>query len=454
MIYEIHIIQKLQNSVILPKQFHSNAIQTIQYGSSKEKCLCFFHEKETTTIYLSQDLAIKMHIQNGFKVKAFIHQQQLILGPLVGIFTAGFVKSLLRPIGNRSIFFSKLIESGKSLGAIVFVFGSHQINWENKTITGYTFNEQGWLKALFPFPNVIYNRLPNRKIENLHLIQHIKNRFIKENHIPLFNPGFFNKWDVFEILSKDKKTKDYLPESIYSPNKKEIMTLLNKHQSVFLKPANGSLGLGVYKLIYLKDENALYCRYIDDKNKKRLIKYPSLETFFNYTFKHRSLEHYIAQQGIKLIQCNGNPIDFRVHVNKNQSGKWIVTAMAAKVAGKGSITTHIKNGGIIRTISEIDKDLNKSTQLKKMIKKTVLTISEVLDAKMNGSIGEIGFDLGMDRSGKIWIFEANSKPGRSIFDHHALQKEDRLTREYIFEYAEYLMKKALFFLKELHYEKV
>jgi len=454
MIYEIHVLDNLQKSVILPKPFHSDFIDTIQFGIHKEKCQCLFYEKATTIIYLSHDLANKIHLHHATKTKAFIYENQLIFGPVVGIFTAGFVKSLLRPIGNRSIFFSKLIESGKILGAVVFVFGSHQIDWENQTITGYTFDEQGWKKFKFPFPNVIYDRLPNRKIENLHLFQQIKNRFKSEKDIPIFNPGFFNKWDIFKILSNNEKTKGYLPESVYSPEQQDIMTLLHKHQSIFLKPENGSLGLGVYKLIYLKDEKALYCRYIDNKNKKRLTKYPTLESFFHYTFQHRSLENYIAQQGIKLIQCNGSPIDFRVHVNKNQWGTWIVTAMAAKVAGKGSITTHIKNGGIIRTISEIEKDMKEPTQLQKIITKTVLTISEVLDREMNGLIGEIGFDIGFDQTGKIWLFEANSKPGRSIFEHQALKKEDRLTRESIFQYADYLMKKSLFSIKESYYEKV
>lgn len=454
MIYAIQIIQKLQNSVILPKDFQSEFIDSIRYGSNQEKCQFICHQEDEPIIYISQDLASKLQIQHTFKTKVFIYQQHLILGPLVGIFTAGFVKSLLRPIGKRSIFFSKLIESGKASGAIVFVFGFHQINWESRTITGYTFNEEGWQKTDFPFPNVIYDRLPNRKIESLDLFQHIKNRFVKDHQIPLFNPGFFNKWEVFEILSKDKKTKHYLPESIYSPKKNEIMTLLKKHQSVFLKPANGSLGLGVFKLIYLKDGNSFYCRYIDNENKKRLTKYSSLKPFFKYTFQNRSLERYIAQQGIKLIQYDGNPIDFRVHVNKNKWGKWIVTAMAAKVAGKGSVTTHLKNGGSIRTINEIEKMMEKPLELKMLIKKTVLTISEVLDKHMNGLIGEIGFDLGIDQTGKIWLFEANSKPGRSIFNHQSLKKEDRLTRESIFHYAEYLMKKSLFSLKESYYENV
>ncbi|GAA3330126.1 hypothetical protein GCM10020331_081410 [Ectobacillus funiculus] len=45
----------------------------------------------------------------------------------------------------------------------------------------------------------------------------------------------------------------------------------------------------------------------------------------------------------------------------------------------------------------------------------VLLLSESIDTHLDGCIGEIGFDLGLDKTGKVWLFEANSKPGRSIF---------------------------------------
>ncbi|MNN57292.1 Endospore coat-associated protein YheD [compost metagenome] len=33
----------------------------------------------------------------------------------------------------------------------------------------------------------------------------------------------------------------------------------------------------------------------------------------------------------------------------------------------------------------------------------------------NGRMAELGLDLGVDRDGRVWIIEANTKPGRSIF---------------------------------------
>jgi hypothetical protein len=41
----------------------------------------------------------------------------------------------------------------------------------------------------------------------------------------------------------------------------------------------------------------------------------------------------------------------------------------------------------------------------------------------HGRLAELGLDFGVDRGGRVWLLEANSKPGRSVFarlhDHQA-----------------------------------
>jgi len=62
---------------------------------------------------------------------------------------------------------------------------------------------------------------------------------------------------------------------------------------------------------------------------------------------------------------------------------------------------------------------------------------------MEGIIGEIGYDFGIDTNGDIWLFEANSKPGRSIFKHPDLKEFDVLTRKLSLSFAVFLTEKAM-----------
>src|SRR5690606_29443670 len=122
-------------------------------------------------------------------------------------------------------------------------------------------------------------------------------------------------------------------------------------------------------------------------------------------------------QGIELIQHKGKPVDFRLHMNKRQDGTWTVTALAAKVSGEHSPTTHLISGGEIKTIEEIFPDPENRLITIKRLRETALLVSKTLDQLSRGFIGEIGLDIGIDQKGENWLFEANAKPGRSIYSH-------------------------------------
>lgn len=42
------------------------------------------------------------------------------------------------------------------------------------------------------------------------------------------------------------------------------------------------------------------------------------------------LKSYVIQQGIRLIEIDGCPIDFRFHMHKNSRNRWAVVGIGAK----------------------------------------------------------------------------------------------------------------------------
>lgn len=442
MMYQIQIKRQIHQTVMVPQAILNQNIRFISFGKRKSSCRIDGHSGTANNIFVSTDIAEALLLPERINIKAVIVHDTLMLGPVVGIFTAGFYKSLLRPIGSRSMFFSKLITNGFSTGAFCYIFGSHQIEWDEEYIKGYTFGHTGWRRAAFPFPDVIYDRLPNRKVERLALYQKIKKKFSENYSISTFNPGFFNKWHIYQLLMKDPKTSKYLPVTCCSPTISQLNGLLDLYQMIYLKPADGSLGLGVFQLERRNSGKTISCRFHRQDGSICIEQYPTVEMFLHDQFTGRSLNQYIAQQGICLLQTEEKPIDFRVHTNKNINGEWVVSAMAAKVAGKGNITTHIKNGGTVKSLNELKLPID-SGNLDFLLRQSALIISEVIDLSMEGQVGEIGFDFGIDQSGKIWMFEANSKPGRSIFLHKDLKEADVLTMRFPFQYAAYLMKKSV-----------
>lgn len=295
-----------------------------------------------------------------------------------------------------------------------------------------------WQRFRVPFPDVVYNRVMNRIQERSPSVRLAKSLFSKRN-IPFFNPDFFNKWTIYERISADPRAWDYLPETVFNPNMAQISNLLKRYPMIYLKPSSGSLGLGIAQLYRLPGKG-YYLRYRRG-NQNKLFRFKDLAKAIDHFMQHKLSKTYIAQQGISLMSVNRRPIDFRVHTNKNAYGKWEVTALAAKLAGRGSVTTHVRSGGQVLTAQEAIRACfpwDMEDIILYRIEQAAITLSEAIDDHLEGWLGELGFDLGVDWQGQVWMFEANSKPGRQVFTHPSLRESEQLTRQKILEYALYL----------------
>ncbi|WP_262372728.1 YheC/YheD family endospore coat-associated protein [Sutcliffiella horikoshii] len=425
-----------EHQILVPEEISNVHIESIAFGTHQYACHGISHGGHS--LYLSEPLFKKLLVPYEGNIHVFVHEGTLHLGPLIGIFTAGFTSSMIRPIGERSLFFSKLLATERKVGAYMFLFGANHIDWEEGTMEGFMFTEQGWRKRTLPFPHVVYDRLPNRRTEKHRLLAHTREKMQKDYAIPWFNPGFFNKWDIHQKLMIEENIVPYLPETHNNVSIAKMEKLLSKYPFIYLKPTNGSLGLGVYKIIYNREEEAYYARYKNEDFVNKLQRSSSLEALLAHVLKNKDLSSYLIQQGIPLLKVEESFVDFRVHTNKDEHGNWVVSAMAAKLSGKGSITTHANSGGVIKTISEIFTEKDEKEAVISKLSQASLLISNAIDTHMPGFIGEIGFDFGLDKEHKLWMFEANSKPGRSIFYHPKLRNEDILTRKLSIEYAVYL----------------
>lgn len=109
-------------------------------------------------------------------------------------------------------------------------------------------------------------------------------------------------------------------------------------------------------------------------------------------------------------------------------------------AGKGSVTTHIKNGGVLMTPGNaLSRTFgSQAGEVLEKAKRVAVRMSEAIERNYPHRLGELGLDLGIDKDGEVWMFEANAKPGRSIFKHPALKPEGRASLEYILEHCLYL----------------
>ncbi|OXM15265.1 YheC/YheD family protein [Paenibacillus herberti] len=395
--------------------------------------------REGNHVFLSATLREKIRIPKSGNV-FMLHstEDEVQLGPLVGILSDGYVSPSL-PFGTRTSFIKELIQLGDNK-AYFFGFTPRDINWLDETVNGYFLNPDGsWYRKTVPLPDVVYNRLPSRKAETGSQISSLRERFVRKG-IPFFNWSFFNKADVYKLLDKDVEALRHLPESISGPSDEKIRELLEKHHFVYFKPSGGSLGAGIYRLTY-HPKKGYFARYRNG-GKNVLLRFGNFEELMRILHARHgsSFESYVVQQGIRLVEIDGCPLDFRFHMHKNGQNEWVTAGIGAKKAGKGSVTTHIKNGGSLMTPgSALSRTFGtQADEVLEKAKRVAVKMSEAIERNYPHRLGELGLDLGIDKDGDVWMFEANAKPGRSIFKHPALKTEGRASLEYILEHCLYL----------------
>ncbi|WP_442601488.1 YheC/YheD family endospore coat-associated protein [Paenibacillus sp. KN14-4R] len=364
--------------------------------------------------------------------------KEISLGPLIGIFTSHSGNSL-SPFGGRTAFIRQIMRTGNDKSFFV-AFGPNDVDWQNETINGYIMRPNGaFVRRTVPLPDVVYNRLSSRKIEKQPSMEGFKERFERRD-IPLFNWSFFDKSDVYALLEKDEQFK-HVPESVINPSPSKLKEMLQIHRFIYLKPSAGSLGIGIYRVTY-HPHRGYFVRYRKN-NKNILLRFAKFDDLVRMLGINRGmLGQYVAQQGIRLIEIDNCPIDFRFHMTKNMDDEWVVAAIGAKKAGKGSVTTHIRTGGSLMTPQQVLEQVygNHAESVLSNAKSTAIRLAEALEQNYQHRLGELGFDLGIDQREQIWMFEANSKPGRSIFKHPSLKAEERASLTNIYEHCLFLSK--------------
>jgi hypothetical protein len=422
--------------------FRPNETIEIQLGNKKITAQVVPAKYSGKIIFFHPTAARKLAFPFMGSIRAQYRRQKLRLGPVIGILTTGFKRNPSAPFGARTVFFQNFLLASHSAKPFIYVFTPEMINWQTRTVSAWYYKKNNntgqyqWIRLNSPLPDVIYERVPNRKAESLERVQSCLNRLKNEEQVRVFNQGFFNKWTIYLLLKSNPKTSEYTPETYLAPSLETLQYMLDKYQMVYLKPSGGSLGMGIFRITY-DPSQGYYCRFHQGE-KNVLHRFQSLEKLIYYYFRKNKqrFQNYLVQQGIRLLKIGNRPLDFRVHMHKDSTGEWQIVGIAAKVAGSGCITTHVRTGGSVFTDDLLDKTLpHNATELKKSLAKAAKTIALSLEEKLNEPLGELGMDLGIDQELKVWLFEVNSKPGRHIFLHPSLREAGRQSAKYITEYS-------------------
>lgn len=397
---------EIENNNPVMLQLGSMAVPVLVEAVHDDKQVISFSDSLTQTLMLpNQELTLLSFFEK--------QSRTLTLGPVIAILTDAPVFDLDSGASFRSIhqFCQEFQQEIARIGGILYVVCLD--DWMEGYVDGYSYQQDKWIKASLPYPNVVYNRLHLRKAEASNKFNELKKDLAQQN-IPIFNTQFFSKYDISEMLQSDNILRNHVPETNLL-SKETLELMVKKHHTLYIKPIHGSQGRQIIQL--RKEENAWKTSISSGKEKGKIHFFSTIEKLWKWLQRFTQKRAYICQQGINFQQYHNCSLDFRILCHKDIRQNWKITSIVARCAQPDSFVANLFQGAemipaksVLQTL--FGEHLGKSVEVQ--FKDISLQTAAALTSQIDGDIGELGIDMGIDVHGDLWIIEVNSKPSKNL----------------------------------------
>lgn len=342
--------------------------------------------------------------------------QKSTTNPVLGILICGGTTDKKRPFGECG-YFRLLAEAGKPLGIEIFVFNPKKMDWGRRSALGYIPTDRGtWEIVSRPIPNLIYDRCFYTTTNHYLSYKPYLNLLAHDPSIKILGRPLSGKIQTYLILRENEEIIPFLPETVLLHSSSQVFDFLDRYTHALIKPNGGSHGSGVVAIFQLTKKGFLL-KGRDRRNHSFQTVLESKHHLRNWLHQYIGSTRFVIQPYLSLSTPDGQPFDLRILIQKNNIKEWQTTGMAIRAGKTNSITSNLHGGGKAHKLHPFIDQHFTPQQVKKIdlaIQKIASVVPPFIE-KNHGTLLELGLDVGIDRNGRVWILEINSKPGRTVF---------------------------------------
>jgi bifunctional DNA-binding transcriptional regulator/antitoxin component of YhaV-PrlF toxin-antitoxin module len=438
---KVKILRNRQRTIRLPKpwaesfQWKDGDKILVTAGKRYMRAIVQSHKK--SHLSLSQDV-IEYLLLPPVPLSWKVEKDRIRFGPFVAAY-AIYSERLKDPFSSNTGVFQDMTKLANDLHVPFYVISAGGLDHENKLALSWLFDSRTgyWRQRPCPWPDFFIRKNIYTPVKWKKVIEQ-EAAWLEMDHGEMLSRTIGSKWDVYRMISDDPDLTSYLPHTNRIQTVRDIFRLLKRFPVVYVKPVWGMQGKHVYR-VSRKSLGKIQIEFqVADQIRSLQFNVAKSRGWMSRRFLGQS--GYLVQQGIDLIQDEyGRTADFRWLIQKNGEGIWSVTARVARVARKGWLTTNVSTGGdavdaydFLRLAGFRGDEITKSIQ---QMDDLSLQIVNRLENKV-GSMGELGIDFGLDKTGHPWLIEVNPRPGRKMLKMLD-QKLRELSLRRPLEYAKY-----------------
>ena len=302
---------------------------------------------------------------------------------------------------SRAYLYSAIV---RNEGAEFCYFTARNINFSKRSIKGKYYEAGSWKEKIFPFPDVIINAssqdTPKQELAEMKL----------KEIVPFTNFPVGTKTAVYRRIIEGECFRDHVIPYRFVRSNDDVYDFIKLYGKVILKPIRGHHGNNV---ISIEEKRDLYI--VHEKTKIR--EYLPFE-FDEYLNKLRSKKRILVQKFINCRLRTGEPYDFRMHLQKNRQGRWVVTIIFPRVASMNKVITNLSQGSQMIELPRflINEFGNEAKNIEKMLHDFSLNFIVHFESLYPYHFDELALDVGLDKDRKIWIYEVNWRPGHVFIE--------------------------------------
>lgn len=354
--------------------------------------------------------ALTVHSPDTSHVSYSLAKSGNNLGPLVGIMISRNKQKQL--IGNEALI-NRLQKEVTQLGGMIILFPPEWVNSDYVNGFIYCTVNRKWLFAKAPLPNIVYNRIPFRQKERQDAFYQ-SCTILQTRNIPFFNPSFLNKWELYQLLNKEKNVQYFLPKTFLLRDYPQLLDTVETYKNVYIKPLEGHKGQDITRI--RKTQDNYYLISTAKHTETRL----SLENLWNEKWQSKQ---FLIQEEVNAALYQGNRYDFRILIHFVE-GNYQVSGIGVRQSERQDVTTHIPSGGKLLPYENIEADSHHE------FFQTLAENCGNLLSSHYGFFGEFSIDACVDKEGNYYLFEINAKP--MLFDEPHIEKARCQRLSYLF----------------------
>jgi len=285
----------------------------------------------------------------------------------------------------------------------------------SEKITGKMLFGNEWRKVTVPLPKYIDVSI------NCYKILTESQQLYLRNNTKLSETGLnrLSQVAVQENLLKDENLKEIIIPSDRILSGKRFYKFIYEHEQVILKPIAGQLEEQIYYLSVA--ENGFVLK---TEKEERFIDKSELSTLYDNIFTQKK---FIIQKFINSTTKQGYPFNCRINIMKNEKGKWEIARKYIQIGISQKFVSNLSQGeGISDVAPFLDSNLpGQRKVINQKLNRIAKTIPLKVEKLRKHNLITMGIDLGIDRSGDIYLFGIKSMPTtKNLRDKVALLKAD------------------------------